>query len=459
MRRINNTIWKIALIWSTILYSIQVMAQCDFVDQKSGRRYIGECKSNIVDGNVIRIPDGQGKLIYPDGSYFIGKFSNGQRVSGTYYWEDGQRIENAIYENDKLKNGIYYYPSGAKYEGSFKNDKFDGKGIYYYKANSDKSHYEGEFKDGMYNGKGTLTYKNGSTDKGLWKDDVFLGAKIGKYNDQNVTLNSEGIVYVSAIDKEFDLEQQIRVAKNSNYSEGSITDRLDITRYYLIHNENCIGWVDNLSHTVGFRKSKKITFTEKGNIIEGFNLFGSIYIGPNNPKDASGNPSYLLLPQDVIDEAALKHDKCYESRGAKGTTSALFNTDVYDCDIELITSCSFYIPEYSSIYSGTKNLMKSLIKWSYDPDITTRATLVAAAFANTSAGKYIFKANKDNKQSGNQKITYSTPTTLASTSGDQFKVDEGDTFDGEMKDGRIVSGKICDKNGNTKHLILPKRNH
>jgi hypothetical protein len=69
------------------------------------------------------------------------------------------------------------------------------------------------------------------------------------------------------------------------------------------------------------------------------------------------------------------------------------------------------------------------------------------------------QTNENETFNDKQKITYSTPTILTSTSDKQFKVVEGDTFDGEMKEGRIVNGRIYDKNGNVKHLILPKRNH
>jgi len=59
-----------------------------------------------------------------------------------------------------------------------------------------------------------------------------------------------------------------------------------------------------------------------------------------------------------------------------------------------------------------------------------------------------------------QNITfrYEHADTLISETGEQFPVDAGDTFQGEMKAGKIIQGKITDKSGNVKHLILPKRN-
>jgi hypothetical protein len=217
----------------------------------------------------------------------------------------------------------------------------------------------------------------------------FARGIIGSYENQVVTIDASGrIVHIDAINKDFDLSRQIQVTKNSNYSEGSIQDKMDFTRYYLIHSGSCIGWVDNLNQTISYSEKKAIEFEEQKGVIKGLNLFGSIYIGPNNPtKD--GKPNYELPPQDPIDAAALRHDTCYDNRGAKGPRSALFNIGVYDCDAALVTDCSFYIPESSSLHKGVENLTNSLMKWSYDPDIKTRATLVGAAFSSLAAGKAV----------------------------------------------------------------------
>jgi hypothetical protein len=189
----------ILIILLSIFYVEQVIAQCDFIDAKTGNHYVGECKTKTENNKVVRYPDGQGTQINSDGSSFVGIFSTGNRVSGTYYFDNakrnGSRIENAVYENDNLKSGIYYFSSGAKYEGVFKNDKFEGENCaYYYKPSSDKISYVGDFSHGKFNGQGTLTYKNNTQDIGLWKDDVFLGAKIGTYQERDVLKKGDTIV-------------------------------------------------------------------------------------------------------------------------------------------------------------------------------------------------------------------------------------------------------------------------
>jgi len=55
-----------------------------------------------------------------------------------------------------------------------------------------------------------------------------------------------------------------------------------------------------------------------------------------------------------------------------------------------------------------------------------------------------------------QTITYTASTTILSIYGEQFTVVEGDRFEGEMRNGKIVSGKIYDKSGQIKYTITPK---
>ena len=61
---------------------------------------------------------------------------------------------------------------------------------------------------------------------------------------------------------------------------------------------------------------------------------------------------------------------------------------------------------------------------------------------------------------GQQKITFTEGDTLISSSGaeEQFQTTEGDTFEGEMKDGKVVYGKVI-RNGETVKIFLNKRNH
>ncbi|MDR2231594.1 MAG: serine/threonine protein kinase [Tannerella sp.] len=54
---------------------------------------------------------------------------------------------------------------------------------------------------------------------------------------------------------------------------------------------------------------------------------------------------------------------------------------------------------------------------------------------------------------------YEHDETLISESGEQFQVKAGDSFQGEMRQDKIIQGKIIDQTGKVKHLILPKKNN
>jgi uncharacterized OB-fold protein len=57
-------------------------------------------------------------------------------------------------------------------------------------------------------------------------------------------------------------------------------------------------------------------------------------------------------------------------------------------------------------------------------------------------------------------IHFSTPTEIVTSSGEYFSVVAGDFFIGVVdKNGNPENGKLYDKNGRQKHIILPKSNH
>jgi len=73
--------------------------------------------------------------------------------------------------------------------------------------------------------------------------------------------------------------------------------------------------------------------------------------------------------------------------------------------------------------------------------------------------------DSEKKDKANQKIeyierTYTEPTMLTSTTGEQFEAAAGDTFKGEIEkaSGKIVQGKIVDANNTVKRIFLLKRN-
>jgi hypothetical protein len=57
-------------------------------------------------------------------------------------------------------------------------------------------------------------------------------------------------------------------------------------------------------------------------------------------------------------------------------------------------------------------------------------------------------------------IRYSAPAEIVTSSGERFRVEAGDFFIGTVdKNGNTENGKLYDKSGRQKRIILPKRNH
>ena len=70
------------------------------------------------------------------------------------------------------------------------------------------------------------------------------------------------------------------------------------------------------------------------------NMFGSSYIGPNNPKDYNGKDNYDYKPiWSPTEMAAYRHDKAYDAVGAKGLPGALLNQRTKCADQYLIYEC------------------------------------------------------------------------------------------------------------------------
>ncbi len=69
------------------------------------------------------------------------------------------------------------------------------------------------------------------------------------------------------------------------------------------------------------------------------NMFGSIYIGPDNP-EFEGGDDYRREPQDEVDAAALQHDQAYGKKKVSGLNGALHNRDVRPADVDLVNAAN-----------------------------------------------------------------------------------------------------------------------
>lgn len=110
------------------------------------------------------IKHGFGVQAWPNGSIYIGFFSNGQRHHhGRLIFENGDYYEGEWQFGKANGYGKYVHEDGTVYEGEFIEDKQEGKGKEVWK---DGSVYIGDFKDSLKWGQGCFVWKDGSMYKG-----------------------------------------------------------------------------------------------------------------------------------------------------------------------------------------------------------------------------------------------------------------------------------------------------
>lgn len=90
-------------------------------------------------------------------TYRNGSFIKIKHGMGTYYWNDGTKLEGT-YMNDNILSGSYTFPDGTVYSGNFVNWSFDGFGTMKW-PNGDV--YVGNFSNGNRTGQGKVTFAVG----------------------------------------------------------------------------------------------------------------------------------------------------------------------------------------------------------------------------------------------------------------------------------------------------------
>lgn len=114
--------------------------------------YLGETQGGL--------PQGQGKLSFPDGSVYEGEFSNG--------------LEHG--------NGTLKAPRRLELQGQF----VDGQPVRGKMIFTDGSIYEGELKNGRYHGQGQFVYPNGRRSEGEFREGKLWNVTV--YDEQGETL-------------------------------------------------------------------------------------------------------------------------------------------------------------------------------------------------------------------------------------------------------------------------------
>ncbi len=70
------------------------------------------------------------------------------------------KYEGSWEKDKKQGQGYLVFPDGSTYRGNFKNDKIEGEGVFHWEH---KGHtYEGNWKDGRLEGEGNFTHADGT---------------------------------------------------------------------------------------------------------------------------------------------------------------------------------------------------------------------------------------------------------------------------------------------------------
>ncbi|XP_027454540.2 MORN repeat-containing protein 1 isoform X5 [Zalophus californianus] len=139
-----------------------------YVYPNSFFRYEGEWKGGKKHG--------QGKLLFKDGSYYEGKFVDGEITGeGCRLWassghghlvdRDGQAYWGSFHENKRHSRGHMVFRNGDKYEGDWVRDQRQGHGVL---CRADGSTYEGQWHSDVFSGLGNMTHCSGAIYHGMW---------------------------------------------------------------------------------------------------------------------------------------------------------------------------------------------------------------------------------------------------------------------------------------------------
>jgi hypothetical protein len=112
----------------------------------NGSKYEGLFEKNLFNGD--------GRLIYDNGDYYIGQWANGRiDGKGLFVSSDGSTYKGGWKKDSHHGYGVSTWANGSYYEGNHNCGTRDGKGKF---INANKVIYEGEFKGNCLNGKGIL---------------------------------------------------------------------------------------------------------------------------------------------------------------------------------------------------------------------------------------------------------------------------------------------------------------
>jgi hypothetical protein len=116
---------------------------------------------------------GHGTLRNASGDVYEGPFCKDERegTAGTLTYADG-RVFTGRFRKDAAREGKLIFPDASYYEGLMQNGKRNGFGLYVF---SDASHYEGQWQDDQMHGRGRMEWTDGGWYNGDWHFGIMSG--------------------------------------------------------------------------------------------------------------------------------------------------------------------------------------------------------------------------------------------------------------------------------------------
>jgi len=196
-KRYVEGVWKNDSLWSG--KNVVVHSDLSLAEKSLFQRYIGDMEEGVFEG--------EGKVTFPDKSFYTGKFKKSQRSGGRGIMtnNEGKQVLIGTWDEDmphgrcarmEVPGGFVYTgvlqkgkrqgmgelfkdaKGGIVYEGLWMSDLPSGRGV----LHAGDGEYDGEFQNGKRHGKGKFVYKelpaqNGKPRyyDGNWKNDVQEG--------------------------------------------------------------------------------------------------------------------------------------------------------------------------------------------------------------------------------------------------------------------------------------------
>ncbi|KAK1262306.1 Protein ACCUMULATION AND REPLICATION OF CHLOROPLASTS 3 [Acorus gramineus] len=126
--------------------------------------YKGRCQGGL--------PEGKGRLIFSDRSFYDGMWHNGKRSGlGAFYYSNGDVFQGSWRDDLMHGKGWFYFRNGDRWFSNFWKGKANGEGRFYSKSGSI---FFGQFQDGWRHGQCLHIDSDGSRWSEIWDKGVLV---------------------------------------------------------------------------------------------------------------------------------------------------------------------------------------------------------------------------------------------------------------------------------------------